>query len=64
MVEGENGWVRDALDSEGYSASVGEWLTGRTRGVDYAAAARATAEPWTLDRMAQELQALYRDLLR
>lgn len=64
VIEGENGWVRDALDSEGYSASVGEWLAGRTRGVDYAAAARATAEPWTLDRMAQELQALYRDLLR
>ncbi|MCU6409584.1 glycosyltransferase family 4 protein [Enterobacter quasiroggenkampii] len=64
ITEGQNGWVRDALDSEGYQQAISLWLKGREQGVDYAAAARATAEPFTLDRMARELQALYRDLLR
>lgn len=62
--EGKNGWVRDALDVAGYQQAIGEWLAGRAEGTDYAAAARATAEPFTLDRMAAELQALYRELLR
>ncbi|ALR78635.1 glycosyltransferase family 4 protein [[Enterobacter] lignolyticus] len=62
--EGKNGWVRDALDVAGYQQAIGEWLAGRAAGTDYAAAARATAEPFTLDRMAAELQALYRELLR
>ena len=57
-------WVREALDSEGYQQAISLWLKGREQGVDYSAAARATAEPFTLDRMAKELQALYRDLLR
>ena len=64
ITEGQNGWVRDALDSEGYQQAISLWLKGREQGVDYSAAARATAEPFTLDRMAKELQALYRDLLR
>ena len=64
IEEGVNGWVRDALDSEGYQQAIGAWLEGRKNGVDYSTAARATAEPYTLDRMAGELQALYRDLLR
>ncbi|EKK5267323.1 glycosyltransferase family 4 protein [Cronobacter dublinensis] len=63
VQEGENGWVRDALDAAGYRQAIGEWLAGRTAGKDYAAAARRTAEPWTLERMAQELNALYRELL-
>lgn len=62
--EGENGWVRDALDVSGYRQAIGEWLSGRQAGKTYAVNARATAEPWTLDHMAQELQALYRELLR
>ncbi|VYU15906.1 glycosyltransferase family 4 protein [Metakosakonia massiliensis] len=62
--EGVNGWVRDALDVDGYREALHHWLAGRVQGVDYAAAARATAEPYTLERMAGELQALYRDLLR
>ncbi len=64
IEEGKNGWVRDALDVAGYQQAIAHWLAGRQRGTDYAAAARATAEPYTLDRMAKELQALYRDLLR
>ena len=64
VEEGKNGWVCDALDSEGYQQAISLWLKGREQGVDYSAAARATAEPFTLDRMAKELQALYRDLLR
>jgi Glycosyltransferase len=64
IEEGKNGWVCDALDSEGYQQAITQWLKGRNQGVDYSAAARATAEPYTLDRMAKELQALYRDLLR
>ena len=64
IEEGVNGWVRDALDSEGYQQVITAWLTGREQGTNYSAAARATAEPYTLDNMAKELQALYRDLLR
>ena len=64
IEEGVNGWVRDALDSDGYQQVISLWLQGREQGVDYSAAARATAEPYTLERMAKELQALYRDLLR
>lgn len=63
VQEGENGWVRDALDAPGYSEAIGQWLTGRAAGKDYTSAARRTAEPWTLERMAQELNALYRELL-
>ncbi|MRS16502.1 glycosyltransferase [Enterobacteriaceae bacterium RIT691] len=63
ISEGKNGWVRDALDVSGYQQAIAHWLDGRKQGVDYAAAARATAEPYTLDRMACELQALYRELL-
>jgi UDP-glucose:(heptosyl)LPS alpha-1,3-glucosyltransferase len=61
--EGENGWVRDALDVTGYQQAISAWLQGRRQGVDYATAARATAEPYTLENMARELQALYRELL-
>ena len=64
ITEGKNGWVRDALDVAGYQQAISEWLAGRANGADYTAAARATAEPFTLDRMAVELQALYRELLR
>ena len=64
ITEGQNGWVRDALDSEGYKQAISLWLKGREQGVDYSAAARATAEPFTLGRMARELQTLYHDLLR
>lgn len=64
IIEGENGWVRDALDSTGYQDAIASWLKGRSEGVNYSAAAHATAEPYTLERMAKELQALYRDLLR
>jgi UDP-glucose:(heptosyl)LPS alpha-1,3-glucosyltransferase len=63
IIEGENGWVRDALDVAGYQQAIGTWLDGLRRGVDYTAAARATAEPYTLDNMASQLQALYRELL-
>lgn len=47
ITEGQNGWVRDALDSEGYQQAISLWLKGREQGVDYSAAARATAEPFT-----------------
>jgi Glycosyltransferase len=63
ITEGQNGWVRDALDVMGYQQAIANWLEGRNQGIDYAAAARATAEPYTLDRMARELQELYRELL-
>ncbi|HCH38408.1 MAG TPA: glycosyl transferase family 1, partial [Enterobacter sp.] len=64
IEEGVNGWVRDALDSDGYQQAISLWLQGRDQGVDYSAAARATAEPYTLERMAKALQTLYRELLR
>ena len=63
IEEGKNGWVRDALDVKGYRDAIAQWLAGRARGEDYRQAARHTAEPFTLDRMAQELNALYRELL-
>ena len=46
ITEGQNGWVRDALDSEGYMQAISV-VKGREQGVDYTAAARATAEPFT-----------------
>ncbi|WP_338464077.1 glycosyltransferase family 4 protein [Franconibacter daqui] len=63
IEEGKNGWVRDALDVDGYREAISLWLAGRARGENYRQAARHTAEPFTLDRMAQELNALYRELL-
>jgi UDP-glucose:(heptosyl)LPS alpha-1,3-glucosyltransferase len=63
IKEGENGWVRDALDVSGYQQAISAWLEGRKQGIDYAAAARATAEPYTLESMASNLQTLYRELL-
>lgn len=63
IKEGENGWVRDALDVTGYQQAISQWLAGRMAGLDYAANARRTAEPYTLERMASELQSLYRSLL-
>ena len=64
IEEGKNGWVRDALDVDGYRDAIAQWLAGRARGEDYSLAARHTAEPFTLDRMADELNALYRALMR
>lgn len=63
IEEGKNGWVRDALDVDGYREAISLWLAGRARDENYRQAARHTAEPFTLDRMAQELNALYRELL-
>ncbi|HBI09724.1 MAG TPA: glycosyl transferase family 1 [Franconibacter pulveris] len=63
IEEGKNGWVRDGLDVDGYREAISLWLAGRARDENYRQAARHTAEPFTLDRMAQELNALYRELL-
>jgi len=63
ILEGRNGWINDALDVEGYRHAIGEWLG---RGHDWRAlraAARATAEPYTLGAMALELEALYARVL-
>ena len=62
LVEGESGFVRDALDTEGFAgaittlASRGEASMGR--------GARAAVLPFTPDAMAAEYLALYRRLLR
>ncbi|MDR2710405.1 MAG: glycosyltransferase family 4 protein [Burkholderiales bacterium] len=62
IVEGRNGWVRDALDVSGYQAALKNWLACReTEDGRRAlrAAARATAEPYTLTAMAANLSLLY-----
>ncbi|GAA5784519.1 glycosyltransferase family 4 protein [Chitiniphilus shinanonensis] len=60
---GENGWVNDALDDAGLQRSLCEWLARRADWPALRAAARATAEPYTLTRMAGELESLYAALL-
>jgi UDP-glucose:(heptosyl)LPS alpha-1,3-glucosyltransferase len=56
---GENGWVIDALDVHGYRAALADWLARRDHWPMLGAQARAAAEPHTLQRMADELTALY-----
>jgi UDP-glucose:(heptosyl)LPS alpha-1,3-glucosyltransferase len=63
ISEGVNGWVRDALDVEGYAAAINDSLAQRARWPALRAAARATAEPHTLEKMGRELEALYHRLL-
>ncbi|MBE9608068.1 glycosyltransferase family 4 protein [Chitinilyticum litopenaei] len=61
--EGENGWVRDALDIDGFASAIADWLNKRNEWPSLRANARATAKPFTLERMGQELEALYARLL-
>lgn len=61
--EGQNGWICDALDVDGYRSAIGAWLARRGEWPALRAAARKTAEPYTLVRMAGELEALYARLL-
>lgn len=61
--EGVNGWVAHALDDDALSRAVSSWLDARPRWPQLAAAARAAAEPLTLDAMAEALLARYRSLL-
>ena len=63
LGEGENGWVRDALDVEGFAAACADWLALRADWPQLRTAARATAEPYTLPRMAEALLTLYGQLL-
>ncbi|MDR1528934.1 MAG: glycosyltransferase family 4 protein [Burkholderiales bacterium] len=65
ITEGENGWVIDALDDDGYRSAVGAWLeswgdpAART---SLKNAARATAVPHTLSAMTEILTNLYQRL--
>ncbi|MDR0251166.1 MAG: glycosyltransferase family 4 protein [Burkholderiales bacterium] len=62
ITEGRNGWVRDALDIPGYQTALRSWLTCRETGDGrraLCAAARTTAEPYTLAAMAKALSVLY-----
>ncbi len=59
-----SGWVVDALDVAGYRDALADWLDAAPRWSEMRAAARMTAAPYTLTRMASELEALYRRLLR
>ncbi len=61
--EGENGWVADALDVEGYRTAVSRWLQRRSDWPAMREAAHATGQPYTLERMIAELEALYLRLL-
>jgi UDP-glucose:(heptosyl)LPS alpha-1,3-glucosyltransferase len=63
LEAGRNGCVVDALDVAGYRSALAEWLGAASRWPEMRAAARRTAEPYTLARMASELEALYRRLL-
>jgi UDP-glucose:(heptosyl)LPS alpha-1,3-glucosyltransferase len=60
---GKNGWVRDALDVAGFTADLSHWLQREADWPALRACARVTAEPYTLEAMAEELLALYRRLL-
>ncbi|WP_255988412.1 glycosyltransferase family 4 protein [Chitinolyticbacter albus] len=63
LTEGQNGWVRDALDIDGYASAIGSWLARRADWDALRLLARLTAEPYTLSHMAEQLQALYAGLL-
>lgn len=58
-----NGWVADALDVATISLQIGQWLARRAQWPQLAAAARASAEPLTLDKMAEQLLRCYQRLL-
>jgi UDP-glucose:(heptosyl)LPS alpha-1,3-glucosyltransferase len=61
--EGENGWVADALDVDGYRSALSQWLQRRADWPAMREAAHRAGEPYTLDRMIRELEALYQRLL-
>ena len=63
LVEpGKNGYVCDALDVAALSAAMAQ-LTPPAAAAAMGAAARATAEAYTLDTMSERLVALYRSLI-
>ncbi|XZG70626.1 glycosyltransferase family 4 protein [Chitinibacteraceae bacterium HSL-7] len=62
--DGENGWLFDALDTDAATQAVSQWLARQDEWPSLRASARATAEPYTLTRMGQELEALYSRLLQ
>jgi UDP-glucose:(heptosyl)LPS alpha-1,3-glucosyltransferase len=59
---GDNGWVLDALDVEGYRSALSEWLRRRADWPTMREAAHQAGEPYTLARMIRELAALYQRL--
>lgn len=63
LEEGKNGWVCDALDADGWQRIVGNWLIERFRWSELSQAARLSAEPLTLDNLAEQLQTLYQTML-
>jgi UDP-glucose:(heptosyl)LPS alpha-1,3-glucosyltransferase len=56
---GENGWVVDALDAEGYRDALSDWLRRRPDWPAMRETAHKTAEPYTLERTTRELAELY-----
>jgi UDP-glucose:(heptosyl)LPS alpha-1,3-glucosyltransferase len=60
--DGENGWVADALDVDGYRSALSQWLHRRSDWPAMREAARNAGEPYTLERMIRELAALYQRL--
>jgi UDP-glucose:(heptosyl)LPS alpha-1,3-glucosyltransferase len=63
LESGKNGWVVDALDAPGWITAVGAWLQARGQWGELSRAARQTAEPLTLPRMAEQLLDQYQQLL-
>jgi len=61
--EGENGYVRDALDVDGISQAM-HHLLDPEHARQAGRRARETIEPYTLERMGAELSTLYRKLLQ
>ncbi len=63
LRDGENGYLRDALDQAGIRDAI-EALSEPARRERIGRAARATVEPMTLTRMAEAYRALYAELLQ
>ena len=63
IEDGRQGFVRDALDIAGLAQAM-QLLCNQSRAEEMGAMARQLAEPLRLDRMAAELNALYRRLLK
>ncbi|MDC7698997.1 glycosyltransferase family 4 protein [Vogesella indigofera] len=63
LVNGENGWVSDALDVPAFQHNIGLWLNGVQEWPLLQEKARRTAEKLTLTEMANKMRECYQRLM-
>ena len=62
-IDAENYYAMPPLDVDGYRSALSQWLQRRADWPAMREAAHRAGEPYTLDRMIRELEALYQRLL-